>query len=124
MLYAYLEIFLKLVLSGVLGAMIGFERENKNRPAGLRTNILVCVGSALVQITNIDIFNQYHAIASIDPARFGADVNIKRIEFKENEGEKLEVYLSLKLPTNINRQELMAMLMKEDGIYSIEEVQQ
>lgn len=70
----YLTMLLKLVLSVVLGALIGYDREFKNRPAGLRTNILVCLGATLVQVINIDIFNNYMGILSIDPARLGAQV--------------------------------------------------
>lgn len=42
------EILLKLVVAAALGGLIGLERETHGRPAGLRTNILVCVGAALV----------------------------------------------------------------------------
>ncbi len=42
------EIMLKLVVAAALGGLIGLERETHGRPAGLRTNILVCVGAALV----------------------------------------------------------------------------
>ena len=34
----------------VIGAVIGIEREIKNRPAGMRTHVLVCVGAALVSL--------------------------------------------------------------------------
>lgn len=71
---SYLTMLLKLVLSIILGALIGYDREYKNRPAGLRTNILVCLGATLVQIINIDIFNNYKGVSGIDPARFGAQV--------------------------------------------------
>lgn len=68
------NILLRLVLAGVLGGFIGFEREHTNRPAGFRTHILVCVGSALVMVTSEFMFNRYSAIANIDPARLGAQV--------------------------------------------------
>ena len=70
----YQEILFKLVLAIVLGAVIGFERELTNRPAGLRTNILVCLGATLVQIISIEIFANYHQLANVDPARLGAQV--------------------------------------------------
>lgn len=70
----YLDILLKLALSIVLGALIGFEREYTNRPAGLRTNILVCLGATLVQIISIEIFSNYHHLTNVDPARLGAQV--------------------------------------------------
>jgi putative Mg2+ transporter-C (MgtC) family protein len=70
----YLELLLRLLLAGVLGGAIGYEREHTNRPAGFRTHILVCVGSALVMVTSEFIFNRYNAVANIDPARLGAQV--------------------------------------------------
>ncbi|HJT70677.1 MAG TPA: MgtC/SapB family protein [Terriglobales bacterium] len=39
--------FEKLVLAAVLGGLIGLEREAKHRPAGLRTNLFICVGAAM-----------------------------------------------------------------------------
>lgn len=47
------ELILRLVLAGLLGGLVGFERERHNRPAGLRTHILVCLGSALVMIVSV-----------------------------------------------------------------------
>lgn len=218
---SFTNILLKLFLSVILGALIGFERENKNRPAGLRTNILVCLGAALVQIISLDTFNQYKGIVNLDPARLGAQVisgigflgagtiiregasvkglttaaglwvvaciglaigngsyvagvlsaifayltlrmlkgieekvskkslyfdievliedkpgqigrigqilgsmniNIKNIEFRENSGNLLRVYLSLKIPTNLGKQDITCRLMKEGEVISIEEL--
>jgi len=62
------EIIMRLVLAAVVGGLIGLEREVKNRPAGLRTHILVTVGSALVMLVSIDAFK------SGDPARLAAQV--------------------------------------------------
>lgn len=42
------DILLKLVLAIALGGLIGLEREAREKPAGFRTNILVCVGSAMM----------------------------------------------------------------------------
>jgi len=47
------ELLLRLILAGILGGAVGFERERHNRPAGLRTHILVCLGSALVMIVSV-----------------------------------------------------------------------
>jgi len=46
---------LRLCLAGVLGAIIGLERELKGKPAGLRTNIAICFGSALFTICSIEL---------------------------------------------------------------------
>lgn len=44
------EISLRLLLSVAIGCVIGIEREKKNRPAGMRTHVLVCVGAATIAI--------------------------------------------------------------------------
>lgn len=64
-----LEIILRLVLSTVLGGLIGFEREIGNRPAGLRTHILVSVGAALIMLVS-----KYGFEGNYDPARLAAQV--------------------------------------------------
>ena len=48
-----LEISLKLLLAVGLGGLIGLERESSHKPAGFRTNILICVGSAMMMIVSI-----------------------------------------------------------------------
>ncbi|MGS0764300.1 MgtC/SapB family protein [Syntrophomonas curvata] len=68
------EIIFKLVLACILGGMIGLERESLNRPAGLRTYTLVCVGSALAMIVSIDIYLQYYQTVNADPGRIAAQV--------------------------------------------------
>ena len=45
-----LEVVLKLILAVALGGLIGFERETSQKPAGFRTNILICVGAAMMII--------------------------------------------------------------------------
>lgn len=68
----YGEVVLKLVLALLLGGLIGYQREHKNRPAGLRTHMLVCIGSALVQITSLNYYAK-HGMGT-DPMRMGAQV--------------------------------------------------
>ena len=65
---------LRLVLAAVLGAIIGYEREHTNRPAGIRTHTLVCLGAALVMITGEFVSLRYHGITNVDPTRLGAQV--------------------------------------------------
>jgi putative Mg2+ transporter-C (MgtC) family protein len=45
-----LQIVGKLLLAAILGGVVGLEREIRRKPAGLRTNILICVGSALFTV--------------------------------------------------------------------------
>jgi putative Mg2+ transporter-C (MgtC) family protein len=63
--------FIRLLLAFICGGILGIERGRKNRPAGFRTYMLVCVGSALVMITNQYICDMYQGV---DPSRMGAQV--------------------------------------------------
>ena len=47
-----LSVFVRLMLSMTLGGVLGVEREQKRRPAGFRTYVIVCLGSTLVMMTN------------------------------------------------------------------------
>lgn len=44
------EALARLLLAAVVGCVIGIEREKKNRPAGMRTHVLVCVGAAIIAV--------------------------------------------------------------------------
>ena len=65
------SIILRLVLAIILGGAIGFERGRTGRPAGLRTHILVCLGSTLAIMTNQYIWQHFDVG---DPARLAAQV--------------------------------------------------
>ena len=67
----YLAILLRILLAVLCGGAIGFERGMKHRPAGMRTYMLVCVGSCLIMLTNQYIFQVTQAG---DPMRLGAQV--------------------------------------------------
>lgn len=47
---AWWEAVMRLLMAVVLGCIVGIERERKNRPAGMRTHVLVCVGAAMIAI--------------------------------------------------------------------------
>lgn len=55
----------------IIGGLPGLERGLKNRPAGLRTYMLVCVGACLIMLTNQYI---YQVLGTGDPVRMGAQV--------------------------------------------------
>ena len=52
----FLSIVLRLLLACVCGTLVGLERSSKNRPAGFRTHILVCLGAAVTAITGIYLY--------------------------------------------------------------------
>ena len=67
----YLAIAIRILAAVICGGLIGLERGMKNRPAGLRTYMLVCVGACIVMLTNqyvVQITN------TGDPTRLAAQV--------------------------------------------------
>jgi len=64
-----LEIILRLLLAAALGAGIGYQRERAHKPAGLRTHVLICLGSALFTVVSIFGFTN-----GVDPSRVAAAV--------------------------------------------------
>ena len=67
----YLSVIVRILAAIAVGGFIGLERAAKNRPAGLRTYMLVCVGACLIMLTNQYIY-QYTGAG--DPMRLGAQV--------------------------------------------------
>lgn len=76
------QMILRLILSAILGSIIGLEREQGDRPAGLRTHTLVCVGSTLFTLVSIFGFGDTSPVHSTvddlgvrrDSARIAAQV--------------------------------------------------
>ncbi len=66
-----LSIVVRLLLAVICGGIIGLERGRAGRPAGFRTHILVCLGSALAVLTNQYVYQEYGVG---DPVRIGAQV--------------------------------------------------
>jgi putative Mg2+ transporter-C (MgtC) family protein len=65
------SIILRIFLALILGGLLGLDREQKQRPAGFRTYVIVCLGATLACITNIYMCNR---LGSSDPARIPAQV--------------------------------------------------
>lgn len=65
---------IRLVLAVLLGGLIGFERQQRKKSAGLRTHILVCLGSCLVAILSVNLYESVAGMTNADPARLAAQV--------------------------------------------------
>jgi putative Mg2+ transporter-C (MgtC) family protein len=63
-----IEFIIRLLVATALGALIGFEREKERKPAGFRTNILVCLGSCLFTILSVS------TLGYGDPAKVAAGI--------------------------------------------------
>ena len=70
----YIEITVKLVIIMVLSALIGFDREMRHKPAGIKTHILVGMGSAVFMMVSIYMYQAFMGKAQVDPGRIAAQV--------------------------------------------------
>ncbi|MBI2175938.1 MgtC/SapB family protein [Candidatus Woesearchaeota archaeon] len=52
------DVLIRLLLAVLASALIGYEREKTKHAAGLRTHLLVCIGSTIITLTSIDMFPQ------------------------------------------------------------------
>jgi len=68
-----IDVLLRLSLAVVLGGLVGWNRESEHKPAGVRTHILVSLGSALVMVISIQLFLDYPRTGA-DPGRIAANI--------------------------------------------------
>lgn len=68
------ELLLRLTLSCILGGVIGYERQSRRKSAGLRTNVLVCLGSCLIMVLSEALYLNVEGRTNADPARLAAQV--------------------------------------------------
>ena len=68
------QMVIRLLYAAVLGGVVGIEREVHEKAAGFRTHILVCIGSCVIMLTSMHIFDIYNGIADVDPGRIAAQV--------------------------------------------------
>ena len=68
------KLMFKIILATILCSLIGVEREIRHKGAGLRTHILVGVGSTLIVLTSLYLFDIYKAITPIDPTRMISNI--------------------------------------------------
>ncbi len=66
------QMIMRLFLAALLGGIVGMERGSGDRPAGLRTHVLVCTGSALIMLVSIYAFDPQ--TYTRDPGRIAAQV--------------------------------------------------
>lgn len=67
-----LDLLGRLLLATMLGGAIGWERQQAHKPAGLRTNILICVGATL--LTDLSVNAARQAVGPADPGRIAAQI--------------------------------------------------
>lgn len=73
----HFEMYLRIMMSAFVGFIIGLDRETKNKPAGIKTFMYVCVSSALLTIISIYSVEQYSSETNrtmMDPMRLAAQI--------------------------------------------------
>ena len=68
------QMIIRLLFAAFLGGVIGIEREIHEKAAGFRTHILVCIGSCIVMLTSMHMFDIYKGLVNADPGRIAAQV--------------------------------------------------
>jgi uncharacterized membrane protein YhiD involved in acid resistance len=121
------EVTLRLFVAGVLGGAIGFERELRERQAGLRTHLLVSVGSALFTLVSAHGFSSFMGspfVARIDPTRIAAQI-VTGVGFlgagtiiRTQEGERRSVGVSVELPSAA-APKVVAGVAEIDGVLEV-----
>jgi putative Mg2+ transporter-C (MgtC) family protein len=76
---SFMPMLIKIALAALAGGIVGWERELHGRPAGLRTHLLVSVGSCLMMLISEGVFLKYGQLLAdssvrIDPGRIAAQV--------------------------------------------------
>jgi putative Mg2+ transporter-C (MgtC) family protein len=69
-----MQMIVRLILAAFLGGIVGIEREIHSKAAGFRTHILVCIGSCLIMLTSMHMFDIYQGLVNADPGRIAAQV--------------------------------------------------
>lgn len=73
-----LEYILRLVIAAICGVLIGYERKNRSKVAGVRTHCVVACASALMMLLSkyayVDLFEMYGDFVKLDPSRVAAGV--------------------------------------------------
>lgn len=69
-----LDLLGRLLLAALLGGIVGLEREWSGKPAGFRTNLLICVGAALLTDLSIAVAVAADPLAMADPGRIAAQI--------------------------------------------------
>lgn len=69
---SYLGVGIQIITAVILGGMVGYDREKKMKAAGLKTNILICLGATLY--TTMSIFHLKSYGFTADPNRVGAQI--------------------------------------------------
>ncbi len=69
-----LDIVFRIVLATVLSSIVGGEREYHRKPAGLRTNVMVGLGSCLFTLVSIRALDLFPELRTIDPTRIAAQI--------------------------------------------------
>ncbi len=71
----WIDMLLRLLLAAGLSMVIGYNREKLRKPAGIRTHLLVALGSACAMLISLEMLMEYSQVASnIDPGRIAGQV--------------------------------------------------
>ena len=75
-LWTQVELLCRIIIAGICGGIIGYERKNRNKEAGIRTHMIVALGASLIMIVSkygfADILGEQGS--ALDPSRIAAQI--------------------------------------------------
>jgi hypothetical protein len=84
------ETVVRLVIAAILGGVIGLERELKRKPAGLRTNMFICFGSAMFTLMSYRHEDEHKETQSVHVGRTDHQYRVLfKVEATRNEHDNL-----------------------------------
>lgn len=73
--HLYLGMGIQILTAVILGGLVGFDREQKMKAAGIKTNILICIGATLYTAVSMLLMNHHNGVGIVsDPSRIAAQV--------------------------------------------------
>jgi uncharacterized membrane protein YhiD involved in acid resistance len=71
----------RLLLAALLGGLVGTERELSRKPAGIRTNLLICLGAALFTIVSYEMASNFGGTTRASPHRSLPELGSSELEW-------------------------------------------
>ncbi len=114
------ELILRLATSVLLGSAIGYEREMRERPAGLRTHLLVSLASATFMLIRIDCVGEFVSRAQLQQALGSIGATVADIDYaRDLSANRSRTNIDVRLPRHDVEEAVVKIL---EGLPSVQKV--
>lgn len=120
-IWTQMEYLLRILIAAFLGLLIGNERKNRNKSAGIRTHAIVALGAALMMVVSkYGFFDGYEADASRIAAQVVSGVGFlgAGVIF-ETKKDEIKLEFDVVFPPGLNQSAFMAKLAERDDVLTV-----